>query len=121
MQTNDRQITELMKAVDTGSAQLPDFQRGWVWDDNRIKALIASITNNFPVGAAMFLEYGNADIAATDPVCLDMRCNYTGDSYRYLIFVIEDTFNYPRWGVLREENPLEYVTFNELEVSVKAE
>ena len=62
MQTNDRQITELMKAVDTGSAQLPDFQRGWVWDDNRIKALIASITNNFPVGAAMFLEYGNADI-----------------------------------------------------------
>ena len=61
------------------------------------------------------------DIAATDPVCLDMRCNYTGDSYRYLIFVIEDTFNYPRWGVLREENPLEYVTFNELEVSVKAE
>ena len=39
MQTNDRQITELMKAVDTGSAQLPDFQRGWVWDDNRIKAL----------------------------------------------------------------------------------
>ena len=49
MQTNDRQITELMKAVDTGSAQLPDFQRGWVWDDNRIKALIASITNNFPV------------------------------------------------------------------------
>lgn len=62
MQTNDRQITELMKAVDTGSAQLPDFQRGWVWDDNRIKALIASITSNFPIGAAMFLEYGNADI-----------------------------------------------------------
>ena len=62
MQTNDRQITELMKAVDTGSAQLPDFQRGWVWDDNRIKALIASITSNFPVGAAMFLEYGNVDI-----------------------------------------------------------
>lgn len=62
MQTNDRQITELMKAVDTGSAQLPDFQRGWVWDDNRIKALIASITSNFPVGAAMFLEYGNAGI-----------------------------------------------------------
>lgn len=62
MQTNDRQITELMKSVDLGKAQLPDFQRGWVWDDNRIRALIASITNNFPVGAAMFLEYGNTNI-----------------------------------------------------------
>ncbi len=62
MQTNDRQIAELMKSIEAGNAQLPDFQRGWVWDDNRIKALIASITNNFPVGAAMFLEYGNANI-----------------------------------------------------------
>ena len=51
-----------MKAIHDGKAQLPDFQRGWVWDDNRIKALIASITNNFPVGAAMFLEYGNHNI-----------------------------------------------------------
>ena len=62
MQTNDRQITELMQSIHTGKAQLPDFQRGWVWDDDRIMALIASITCNYPVGAAMFLEYGNADI-----------------------------------------------------------
>lgn len=62
MQTNDRPISELMHSVDSGAAQLPDFQRGWVWDDNRIKSLIASITSNYPVGAAMFLEYGNADI-----------------------------------------------------------
>ena len=62
MQTNDRQITDLMKTIHAGSTQLPDFQRGWVWDDNRIRALIASITCNFPVGAAMFLEYGNENV-----------------------------------------------------------
>lgn len=62
MQTNDKQLTELMKSIDEGKSQLPDFQRGWVWDDTRIKALIASVTNNFPVGAAMFLEYGNENI-----------------------------------------------------------
>lgn len=62
MHTNDREITELVKSVDSGKAQLPDFQRGWVWDDERIIALIASVTSNYPVGAAMFLEYGNNDI-----------------------------------------------------------
>ena len=62
MRTNDRPLTDLMRAVDSGTAQLPDFQRGWVWDDGRIKALILSVIRNFPVGAAMFLEYGNASI-----------------------------------------------------------
>ena len=62
MKTNDRPLTDLMKAVDNGAAQLPDFQRGWVWDDGRIKALIISVIRNFPVGAAMFLEYGNEGI-----------------------------------------------------------
>ena len=62
MHTNDVQIKELMAGIDSGKIQLPDFQRGWVWEDERIKALIASITNNFPVGAAMFLEYGNENV-----------------------------------------------------------
>ena len=62
MQTNDRQITDLMRTIHAAATQLPDFQRGWVWDDNRIRALIASITCNFPVGAAMFLEYGNENV-----------------------------------------------------------
>lgn len=62
MQTNDTNIKELMEKIKSGKIQLPDFQRDWVWDDNRIRALIASITNNFPVGAAMFLDYGNKEV-----------------------------------------------------------
>ena len=62
MQTNDRPLTDLMREVEDGKAQLPDFQRGWVWDDGRIKALILSVIHCFPVGAAMFLTYGNESI-----------------------------------------------------------
>ncbi len=62
MKTNDTPILDLMKDIGAGKIQLPDFQRGWVWDDTRIRKLIASITQNFPVGAAMFLEYGNENV-----------------------------------------------------------
>ncbi len=62
MRTEDKVLAELMRDIDKGKIQLPDFQRGWVWDDSRIQALIASITNGYPVGAAMFLEYGNESI-----------------------------------------------------------
>lgn len=41
---------------------MPDFQRGWVWDDTRIRALIASLVNSYPIGAVMFLAYGNANV-----------------------------------------------------------
>ena len=62
MRCNEKNLQQLMKDIEAGKIQLPDFQRDWVWDDYRIKALIASIISNFPIGAAMFLEYGNPDI-----------------------------------------------------------
>ena len=55
-------ITVLLKAlledVGYGKVQLPDFQRGWVWDDDRIKGLLVSISRGFPIGAVMTLEAG---------------------------------------------------------------
>lgn len=62
MESKDTLISDLVTDIHEGKLQLPDFQRGWVWDDNRIKALLASITNLYPVGAAMFLNYGNDSI-----------------------------------------------------------
>jgi len=44
------------------SIQLPDFQRGWVWDDNRIKAIIASVSLGYPVGALMCMETGGEGV-----------------------------------------------------------
>ena len=58
MASQDKELKELLKELKNGDIQLPDFQRDWVWDNNRIKALIVSLANNYPVGAVMFLDTG---------------------------------------------------------------
>ena len=54
--TNPVQLNLLLDDVHDGKIQLPDFQRGWVWDDERIKDLLVSISRSFPVGAVMTLS-----------------------------------------------------------------
>ncbi|MEH2356522.1 DUF262 domain-containing protein [Nostoc sp.] len=51
-------LETLLKDIITGEIQLPDFQRGWVWDDEHIRSLLVSIARSFPVGAIMLLEAG---------------------------------------------------------------
>lgn len=46
-------LQELLGQADNGKLQLPDFQRGWVWDDDRIRSLLASVSVSFPIGAAV--------------------------------------------------------------------
>ena len=48
----------LLDDVISGKIQLPDFQRGWVWDDEHIRSLLVSIARSFPIGAIMLLETG---------------------------------------------------------------
>lgn len=57
-----RRLYDVLKDVNTGKIQLPDFQRGWIWDDFRIKGLLASIAKSFPIGAIMLLENGNESV-----------------------------------------------------------
>jgi len=57
-----RSLSELLADVDDGRLQLPDFQRGWVWDDDHIKSVIGSVAKSFPIGAIMLLETGNEEI-----------------------------------------------------------
>jgi len=56
--TNPYDLHELLKNCDRGLLQLPDFQRSWVWDEERITSLIASVSRAFPIGALMTLETG---------------------------------------------------------------
>ena len=55
-------LYDILKDINKGKIQLPDFQRGWVWDDDRIKGIIASVAKSFPIGAVMLLETGNENI-----------------------------------------------------------
>ena len=68
--TNPINLEELLRYCGSGKIQLPDFQRSWVWDEERIKGLVASISQAFPVGALMTMEVklGAADTFARRPI-----------------------------------------------------
>ena len=56
---------------------------------------------------------------------MDMKCNFFGEAFRYVFFVVEDTWTSNNQGWMYpngcEENLMEYITFDELEVFVKKE
>lgn len=55
-------LRDLLEDVAKGHIQLPDFQRGWVWDDEHIRSLIASISLSYPIGAVLLLETGGEGV-----------------------------------------------------------
>lgn len=60
--SNDTNLSELMANVGNGKIQLPDFQRGWTWDDDRIRGILASLTQGYPMGAIMNLQFGSESV-----------------------------------------------------------
>ena len=66
--TNEVLLKNLIDDVEKGKIQLPDFQRGWVWDDDRIKGLLASVSRGFPMGAVMTLSAGSEIKFRTRPI-----------------------------------------------------
>ena len=61
-ESNQKPLSDLLRMAASGRLQLPDFQRGWVWDDNHIVSLLASISLSYPIGAVMTLQTGNPDV-----------------------------------------------------------
>ncbi|MXX96386.1 MAG: DUF262 domain-containing protein [Rhodothermaceae bacterium] len=53
-----KQLPEVIREITSGKIQLPNFQRGWIWDDEHIRSLLISIGRSFPVGAVMLLKTG---------------------------------------------------------------
>jgi hypothetical protein len=61
-------LKDLLTQVDKGEAQLPEFQRGWVWPDRNIASLIGSISLGYPAGTVMMLKQGGTVRFKTRPV-----------------------------------------------------
>ena len=49
---------DVLKEAKEGKAQLPEFQRDWVWPDQNIISLLASVSLAYPVGTIMMLRTG---------------------------------------------------------------
>lgn len=45
-----------------GEIQLPDFQRGYKWEDERIRQLLVTVLRGHPLGAVMLLKTANSQV-----------------------------------------------------------
>jgi hypothetical protein len=51
-------LIDILRAIDVGKLQLPEFQRSYVWNDTDVRSLIASVAKGYPVGALLTLQSG---------------------------------------------------------------
>ena len=61
MEAKKLNLGDMLKNLQSGEIQLPDFQRDWTWDDEKIKSLLESVIRNFPINSIMLLECNSND------------------------------------------------------------
>ena len=57
-------LRDILASIDNGSTALPDFQRDFVWDKNRVISLIASLSDGHPTGSLLTYALGKNKIFA---------------------------------------------------------
>lgn len=61
-QTPLYELSDYLKWTTSGRIQLPDFQRRYKWEDERIRQLLVTILRGHPLGVVMLLKTGNDQI-----------------------------------------------------------
>ncbi|AYA23162.1 DUF262 domain-containing protein [Rhodococcus rhodochrous] len=56
------ELGEYLEWTRSGEIQLPDFQRGYKWEDERIRQLLVTVLRGHPLGAVMLLKTGNSQV-----------------------------------------------------------
>jgi uncharacterized protein with ParB-like and HNH nuclease domain len=59
---NKEALLDLLRGIQQGKIQLPDFQRDFVWNDQRISRLLCSLSLAYPVGAITTLQLGQTHL-----------------------------------------------------------
>lgn len=55
-------LEKYLERTTTGVIQLPDFQRGYKWDEERIRQILVTVLRGHPMGVVMLLETGNDQV-----------------------------------------------------------
>ena len=54
-------LKDLFSRAERGELQLPDFQRSYLWDVDRVRTLVTSVLRGYPVGSFLALDTRNAE------------------------------------------------------------
>jgi hypothetical protein len=68
-------LSTVLSEAEAGALQLPDFQREWKWDDERIRALLATVTLGHPLGVVMTLKTGGTPQFKARPLAGVEECD----------------------------------------------
>lgn len=61
-QTPLYELSDYLEWTNSGRIQLPDFQRGYKWEDERIRSLLVTVLRGHPLGIVMLLKTGNDQV-----------------------------------------------------------
>ena len=95
--TTKEDLKDLLRNAHEGRLQLPDFQRDYVWGDEDVRSLIASVAKGFPVGALLTLQSGGdvrfkPRLLAGVPICHDDPDELLLDGQQRITSLYQATF-----------------------------
>ena len=59
---NKEALLDLLRGIQQGKVQLPDFQRDFVWNAERISRLLCSISLAYPIGAITTFQLSHSQL-----------------------------------------------------------
>jgi uncharacterized protein with ParB-like and HNH nuclease domain len=96
---HEKELKDLLEDIDTLRVVLPSFQRGYVWDIDKQKDLLASLLVNLPSGSLLMIE-GNKNTFSTRKLCLPRltyvktpKCNFLLDGQQRLTTIYNILFD----------------------------